>query len=242
MTTDNNGNRTLTREEIHAEIQARVSRIDKEFSAGFEFINAYPKSVTFFGSSRFAAGSEHYNQARALAGKIVKELDYAVLTGGSAGIMEAANRGAFEAGGESLGLNIKLPREQHPNEYTTASIDFSYFFVRKVALSFAAEAYIFFPGGFGTLDEFFEIVTLVQTHKIRKVPIFLVGKDYWEPLQKFIKENIYEVHQAISKHDMDLYKITDDATEIIEAIRNAPVHGGLRQHHSKPEATAEAVS
>jgi len=230
----------LTKEELQAEIKARVSRIDKEFSAAFEFITSYPKSVTFFGSARFAVGSEHYNQARELAAKIVRELGYTVLTGGSAGIMEAANRGAFEAGGESLGLNIKLPREQHPNEYTTSSIDFSYFFVRKVALSFAAEAYIFFPGGFGTLDEFFEIVTLVQTHKIRKVPIFLVGRDYWEPLQKFVRENIYEVHQAISKHDMDLYKITDDGDEIIAAIKDVPVHNGINHKHSKPEAAAQA--
>lgn len=232
----------LTKEEIQAEIKARVSRIDREFSAAFAFINSYPKSVTFFGSSRCAPGSEHYAQARSLAVRIVRELGYTVITGGSAGIMEAANRGAFEAGGQSLGLNIKLPREQHPNSYTTASIDFSYFFVRKVALSFAAEAYIFFPGGFGTLDEFFEIVTLVQTHKIRKIPIFLVGKDYWEPLQKFIKENIFEIHQAISKHDMDLYKITDDAEEIVTAIRNVPIHNGIDHHRTESKGPDYAAS
>jgi len=227
-------NHPLTKEELQAEIGARIKRIDKEFCAAFEFITSYPRSVTFFGSARTARGSEHYNQARALAAKIVRELGYTILTGGSAGIMEAANRGAFEAGGESLGLNIKLPREQPANEYTTASIDFSYFFVRKVALSFAAESYVFFPGGFGTLDEFFEIITLVQTHKIRRVPIFLVGKDYWEPLQKFIKDNMYEIHQAISRHDMDLYRITDDGNEIVDAIRNVPVHSGTHLHRPKP--------
>lgn len=229
MIADNNNahdNLPLTKDQIQEEISGRVSRIDKEFSAGFEFIAQFPRSVTFFGSSRCSETSEHYIKARTLAGKIAKELHYTVLTGGSKGIMEAGNRGAFEAGGESVGLNIKLPKLQHENKYTTASMEFSYFFARKVALSFAAEAYLFFPGGFGTLDEFFEIVTLVQTHKIRKVPIFLVGKDYWEPLNVFIKENVLGLHQAISAHDMDLYTVTDDDTVIINTIRSVPVHDG----------------
>jgi uncharacterized protein (TIGR00730 family) len=140
--------------------------------------------------------------------------------------MEAANKGAFEAGGESVGLNIKLPLAQRENRYTTDAMEFSYFFVRKVALSFAAEAYLFFPGGFGTLDEFFEIITLVQTHKIRRVPIFLVGKDYWEPLHAFIRENVYELHRAIAEGDMALYDITDDEEAIIQAIQAVPVHDG----------------
>ncbi len=221
--TNSTNNLPLTREEIQAEIKSRISRIDNEFSDGFQFLKSYPRSVTFFGSARFTETSEHYIKARSLAGKIAKELGYTVLTGGSNGIMEAANRGAFEAGGESVGLNIRLPQEQAGNRYTTASMDFSYFFARKVALSFAAEAYIFFPGGFGTLDEFFEIVTLVQTQKIRKVPIFMVGKDYWDPLNTFIKENMLELHQAISSSDLNLYSITDDDAEIINAIRTVPV-------------------
>jgi len=220
---------SLGKEEVNAQIQSRVARIDREFLAAFQFITNFPRSVTFFGSSRCTEESEHYIQARRLAGKIAKELGYTVLTGGSAGIMEAANRGAFEAGGESVGLNIKLPKEQSGNKYTTASIDFSYFFARKVALSFAAEAYIFFPGGFGTLDEFFEIITLVQTHKIRRVPIFLVGKDYWEPLNAFIRENILELHQAISRHDLNLYTITDDEDQILQAIRNVPISDGVKR-------------
>lgn len=217
----------MRREEMREQIASRVARIDREFLEAFEFIAGFPRSVSFFGSSRFNEDSEHCVQARRLAERIVKELGYTVLTGGSAGIMEAANRGAFEAGGESVGLNIKLPKKQSHNRYLTASIDLSYFFVRKVALSYAAEAYIFFPGGFGTLDEFFEIVTLIQTHKIRRVPIFLVGKDYWEPLEHFIRENIYEIHQAISKGDLELYKIADNDDEIIAAIRGVPVHDGM---------------
>jgi uncharacterized protein (TIGR00730 family) len=221
----------LTKEEINVSIQTMVSRIEKEFMAAFEFIRNYPRSVTFFGSTRFREENEHYIKARNLAGKIVKELGYTVLTGGSAGIMEAANRGAFEAGGQSVGLNIKLAQKQRRNAYATASIEFSYFFVRKVALSFAAEAYLFFPGGFGTLDEFFEIATLVQTHKIRRVPIFLVGKDYWEPLNEFIVENVFGLHHAIDQDDLTIYRITDDDDEILEAIRNVPVHDGGFHHH-----------
>lgn len=221
----------LTKEQIRDEINGRVNRISKEFSQGFEFISQFPRSVTFFGSARFTEDSEHYIKARLLAGKISKILGYTIITGGSHGIMEAANRGAFEVGGESVGLNIRLPKEQSRNKYTTSSSEFSYFFARKVALSFSAEAYIFFPGGFGTLDEFFEIITLVQTHKIRKVPIFLVGRDYWEPLNKFIKENILELHKAIGKHDMELYSVTDDDEKIISAIRDTPVHDG--HIHSK---------
>jgi len=223
----NPGAEPLSKEEIASQIKSRVARIEREFLAAFDFIVGFPRSVTFFGSSRCTEGSPHYVQARRLAGKIAKELGYTVLTGGSSGIMEAANRGAFEAGGESVGLNIKLPKLQHANGYTTASIDFSHFFVRKVALSYAAEAYIFFPGGFGTLDEFFEIITLVQTHKIRRIPVFLVGRDFWEPLDHFIRREVHEIHGAIDKHDLTLYTITDNDEEIVEAIRKAPIHDGL---------------
>lgn len=240
MTTDSNETKRshpLSREELHREIQSRVSRIDKEFAAAFEFLTKFPRSVTFFGSTRLTPQSEHYRKAERLAGKIVKELGYTVLTGGSAGIMEAANKGAFEAGGQSVGLNIKLPKVQHSNQYTTDTAEFSYFFARKVALSFAAEAYIFFPGGFGTLDEFFEIITLVQTHKIRRVPIFLVGKDYWEPLHAFIKENVYEVHRAIAESDMNLYTITDHEEKIVQAIRAVPVQDGhMRRNDAEPRS------
>lgn len=223
----------LTKEEIQREITARVSRIDKEFTEAFEFISRFPRSVTFFGSSRFTEESEHYIKARALAGKIAKELGYTVLTGGSAGIMEAANRGALEADGESVGLNIRLPKHQKSNQYTTASIEFDYFFVRKVALSFAAETYLFFPGGFGTLDEFFELVTLIQTHKIRRVPIFLVGRDFWEPLNAFMRENMLTLHHAVDEKDLDLYKITDSDEEVIAAIRAVPVRPLYHHHHPR---------
>ncbi|MDO8594422.1 MAG: TIGR00730 family Rossman fold protein [bacterium] len=232
----------ISRGEFCTEMEKRVARIAKEFHDGFIFITSYPKSVSFFGSARFTPDNPHSKQAEHLAGRIVKEIGYAVTTGGNAGIMEAANKGAFEAGGESIGLNIRLQQEKHGNSFTTASLDFSYFFSRKTMLSYAAEAYIFMPGGFGTLDELFEIITLVQTRKIRRIPIFLVGKDYWEPLDTFIRTTLYEVHQTISKHDLDLYVVTDDEDEILEAIRKVPIADGLMHQHHKEKKTAPGLS
>ena len=145
-----------------------------------------------------------------------------VVTGGGPGIMEAANKGAFEAKGKSLGLTIKLPQEQTTNPYITNEVSFNYFFSRKVCLSFSAEAYLFFPGGFGTLDELFEILTLVQTRKIEKVPIILVGNDYWTALDAFIKEHLLS-KEMIDSEDITLYSISENEDEIIEIIRNAPV-------------------
>ena len=212
----------LTKKEIEYASKLRVSRISMEFSRGFKFIQKYPKSVSFFGSARFKEDNEHYKKARALANRL-SLLGYAVVTGGGPGIMQAGNHGAYDAGGESVGLNIRLPNEQVVNPYVKDSIDFYYFFSRKVTLSFSAEAYLYFPGGFGTLDEFFEILTLVQTHKIPQIPIILVGSDYWNPLNDFIQKNLLEKHSAISPEDIDLYKILDDDDEIIEVIKNAPI-------------------
>ncbi len=212
----------LSRDEIHRIIKGKVHRIDREFTSAFEFIKNYEKSVTFFGSARFTENNDHYQKARELAKKIAG-LGYTILTGGGGGIMEAANRGAFEAGKQSVGLNIRLPRQQVLNSYTTDSIQFDYFFVIKTALSFAAEAYLFFHGGFGTFDEFFEILTLIQTHKIRRVPIILVGSDYWNELNNFIKNVMYGKHQSIDAKDMDLYTITDDNEKILEIIKQVPI-------------------
>jgi uncharacterized protein (TIGR00730 family) len=217
----------MTLLEISESAQKRVALISEEFSDGFDFINNYPRSVTFFGSARTKEDSPYYTKARELAGRIVKELHYSVLTGGGPGIMEAANRGAFEAGGNSLGLTIELPREQIANKYLTDSEDFHYFFSRKVCLSFSAEAYLFFPGGFGTLDEFLEILTLVQTAKIPRAPIILVGKDYWEPLQNFFKEVLLE-HKTVDDEEMYFYTITDDDDLILKLIKEAPVRFGLK--------------
>jgi uncharacterized protein (TIGR00730 family) len=195
--------------------------IDREFKRGFDFIQNIQKSVTFFGSARFGENDHYYKKARHIAGRISTELNYAVITGGGPGVMEAGNRGAYEAGGTSIGFNIELPFEQVRNPYLTSYLDFYYFFSRKVLLSFAAEAYIFYPGGFGTLDEFFEIITLVQTGKIHDVPVILVGKEFWTALDEFIKIHMLDLHGAINAEDRQLYTITEDEDEIIEIIKKA---------------------
>lgn len=212
----------LTKQDIEHASKLRVSRISREFSRGFKFIKKYPKSVSFFGSARFKEDNEHYKKARVIAKKLSSE-GYTIVTGGGPGIMQAGNHGAHDAGGNSVGLNIRLPMEQVINPYVKESVDFYYFFSRKVALSFSAEAYLYFPGGFGTLDEFFEILTLVQTHKIPKVPIILVGSDFWNPLNDFIKKHLLERHCSIDPEDINLYKITDDDDEIINIVKNAPM-------------------
>lgn len=202
---------------------SRASRIATEFDRGLKFVKKYPKSVTIYGSARFKPGTPHYDDARKLGARLAK-LGYAVVTGGGPGIMEAANRGAKEVGGDSIGLNIELPNEQILNPYTTDSLSFYYFFSRKTTMSFAAEAYIYYPGGFGTLDEFFEIITLIQTKKIRVTPIILVGSDFWKPLEEFIIKTMLQTHAAINKNDLKLFTITDDHAEIEKIVLSAPVY------------------
>ncbi len=205
----------------------RVEEITREFTNGFKFLEDYPQSVTFFGSTQFKEGNPYYDSARTLASRIAKELDYSVITGGGPGIMEAANRGAFDAGGKSVGLTIKLPNEQIINQYIHKGIDSYYFFVRKVILSFSSEAFIFYPGGFGTLDEFFEIITLVQTKKLEGVPIICVGSDYWNSLEKFM-ESCLVTRGTIAEGDLKLFTITDDHDEIIDLIKKVPIRNSLR--------------
>lgn len=200
---------------------SRASRIANEFDRGLKFVKKYPKSVTVYGSARFKESNVHYKDARKLAFEISRR-GYTVITGGGPGIMEAANRGAKEAGGQSVGLNIKLPHEQIINPYVTDSMNFFYFFSRKTTMSFSAEAYIFYPGGYGTLDELFEILTLVQTHKIHRIPIILVGSDFWKPLAAFLTEQCYKIHAATARKDLDLFLITDDHKEILDIVTAAP--------------------
>ncbi|MDQ3014850.1 MAG: TIGR00730 family Rossman fold protein [bacterium] len=224
-------NQPITLHEVEEEIEKRLSLIDKEFSRGFDFIKGQPKTVTFFGGSRFPEENEYYQRARRIAAKL-SPLGYSIVTGGGPGIMEGANRGAFETEGKSMGLSIKLPNEQVRNPYLTDSIDFYYFFTRKVMLAFSAEAYLFFPGGFGTFDELFEILTLVQTKKIEKVPIILVGSDFWNEVEAFMKKNMLEKNQAIDEQDLSLYQILDDEDAVIKAIQSAPIRVGVRLKHS----------
>lgn len=215
--------RVLSKHEINKNIDEHIAEITKEFRDGFEALKKYPKSVTIFGSSHSTPASPHYRAAQELAYRIIKELDYSVITGGGPGIMAAANLGAQEAHGNSVGLTIDLPHEQHTNPYVTSGVDFKYFFARKSMLFFSAEAFVFFPGGLGTFDEFFGIITLIQTGKIPRVPVILMGKDFWNPLKDFMKTYMLEEHHAIDPGDLDLFVITDNADKVMEIIKKAPV-------------------
>lgn len=212
----------MTMGELGATIDNRIKNIQEEFKVGLDLINQYHKSVTFFGSARLHEEDKYYQKAVSLA-SLLSENGYAVTTGGGPGIMEAANKGAYLAGGPSIGLTIELPNEQAVNPYVTAQAGFYYFFTRKVCLSFSAEAYVYFPGGFGTLDEFFEIITLVQTKKIPKVPIILVGKEFWQPLHDFIQNVLSKHFKTIDQIDMNLYHILDDEKTIVDLIKMSPV-------------------
>lgn len=211
-----------------ADIKQRMKRINEDFRQGFEMIQKHPDTVTFFGSARVGEDDKYYRQARALAKKIVEDLKITIVSGGGSGIMEAASRGAQDAEGRSLGMTIELPYEQVTNDYLTHSVDFYYFFSRKVALAFSARAYVYFPGGFGTLDEFFEILTLKQTGKIPPIPIILYGSEYWRPLLDFIEHSLRDKYQTISPKDSDLYVLSDSFDEIVGIIASA-------KHQARPQ-------
>ncbi len=213
----------LSKHKINKDIHDHMNEITKEFREGFEELKKYPKSVTICGSSRATPMNPHYRIAQELAFRIVKELGYSVVTGGGPGIMAAANLGAQESHGNSVGFTINLPHEQHNNPYITNRTHLNYFFVRKALLTFSAEAYIFLPGGYGTMDELFSILTLIQTDKIPKIPIILIGKDFWNPLKDFLKTQLLDKHHTIDHSDLDLFIITDSMDKVIEIIKNAPV-------------------
>jgi uncharacterized protein (TIGR00730 family) len=195
----------------------RIFRIMSEFVSGFDVLRKYSTAATFFGSARLKPQDPLYKDAEALAAKLAKK-GYTIITGGGPGIMEAANVGAFKVGGKSVGLNIILPMEQKLNPYVTESESFHFFFSRKVMLAFASEVYVYFPGGFGTLDELFEIVTLVQTGKIQKLPIVLYGKDFWKPIFEFFEKQLASKYKTISPEDLELFHIVDSVEEAYDYI------------------------
>ena len=196
----------------------RVFKIMAEFVDGFDLLKKYGLAATFFGSVRLTPESHYYQEAAELAGRLAK-IGYSVITGGSAGIMEAGNKGAHDAGGSSVGLNIRLSDDQAYNGYLTDSFTFDHFFVRKVMLAFASEVYVYFPGGFGTLDEFTEIVTLVQTKKIKPVPILLYGKGFWDPFIALFRTHLLDGYATISEEDMDLFVVVDSVDEAFAYIQ-----------------------
>ncbi|MFH1008730.1 MAG: TIGR00730 family Rossman fold protein [Candidatus Latescibacterota bacterium] len=203
-------------ESFRTEDTWRVFRIMAEFVEGFETLSKIGPAITVFGSARTKPGTSVYDDAEEV-GRLLVQAGYAVITGGGPGIMEAANKGAKEAGGTSVGLNIDLPMEQIPNPYTTHSLSFRYFFARKMMLVKYAKAFVIFPGGFGTLDEFFESVTLIQTLRIEAFPVILLGHAHWEGLLHWMKSQLLGGGH-ISPEDMHIFEIVERPEEVLQAI------------------------
>jgi len=208
----------------------RTLRIMGEFVEGFDALADIGPAVSIFGSARIGRRNRYYGAARRLAAALAKQ-GFAIITGGGPGVMEAANRGAKEAGGVSIGCNIELPFEQGLNEYVDLGMEFRYFFVRKVMFVKYAEAFVIFPGGFGTLDELFEALTLIQTGKVEHFPVVLYGREYWEGMMQWIREKpLYE--EKIAPEDLRLVTITSDIDEACEAI--------TLHHRSRQQAQAQS--
>lgn len=200
----------------------RIFRIMAEFIEGFEVLSKIPPAVSIFGSARTHPDDSDYKKTEETAAKLVKK-GYAIVTGGGPGIMEAANKGASEAGGVSVGLNINLPEEQKPNKYIGTYLDFRYFFVRKVMFVKYSVAFVIFPGGLGTLDELFESVGLIQTRKIKPFPVILVGREYWKGLMNWMKSTVLEGGK-ISPEDINLFHIIDEPDEIVNFVKKNQPH------------------
>ena len=188
-----------------------------EFVDSFESMSKIGPAVTVFGSARTRKNEAMYRKA-VQTGRLLVESGFAVITGGGPGIMEAANKGASEAGGVSVGLNIQLPSEQKPNSYINHPLDFRYFFTRKVCFVKYASAFVLFPGGFGTLDEYFEAITLIQTHRIERFPVVMIGRDYWRGMFDWMRQTMLK-SKCISPEDMDIFICVDEPREAVEHIR-----------------------
>lgn len=203
----------------------RIFRIMAEFIEGYEFLSKFHAEVTIFGSTRALPNSPYYKIAKEL-GLLLGRAGYTVITGGGPGIMEAANWGAYDAGGVSVGLDIDLPTEQRRNQFATKAMGFHYFFTRKVMLSASAQAYVFFPGGFGTLDEMTEMVTLIQTGKIpRDVPAILVGKKFWTPFLSWLDTEVREENRFLERDEIKILQLVDTAEEAFKIIQKTYERG-----------------
>jgi len=199
----------------------RLFKIMAEFVDGFDTLNEIGPAVSIFGSARLPKEDPIYELTYHIAKKL-SEAGYSIITGGGPGVMEAGNKGAKEGGGKSIGLNIKLPMEEKPNPYIDIKLDFRYFFVRKVMFLKYAQAYIGMPGGFGTLDEIFEAVTLIQTKRMKPFPLVLVGSDYWGPLMDWINEHLLK-KGYISSEDMELLTVMDDPDDVVKFIKKTVI-------------------
>jgi len=208
-------------DEITVQDSWRLFRIMAEFVDGFEALSKCQPAVSVFGSTRIEPGDEVYQKAERI-GQVLAENGFSVITGGGPGVMEAANKGAAAGGGKSIGLNIELPFEQKPNPYANIRLTFRYFFVRKVMFVKYAMAYIILPGGFGTMDELLEAVTLIQTQKIKPFPVFLVGSNYWKGFLDWIKKVVLK-EGKISPADLQILQIIDEPKEIVRSIKKTVI-------------------
>ena len=202
----------------------RIFRIIAEFVEGFEMLARIPPAVAIFGSARTKQGSVAYDRAEAIASILAKN-GFSVITGGGPGVMEAANKGASEAGATSIGLNIELPLEQKPNIFANKLLNFRYFFVRKVMFVKYSIAFVILPGGFGTLDELFEAITLIQTRKIKPFPVILVGKEYWKGLLDWIGDTLLR-EKMIAVEDLDIFKMVDTPEEVLHWVQDSRLRNG----------------
>lgn len=214
-------------EKFHEPVNYRdtwqIFRIMSEFVSGYQLLGKFEKTATIFGSARSTEDSFAYKEANKCGFLLGKE-GYAVITGGGPGVMEAGNKGAKESGTESVAISIQLPEEQILNPYVTKNEGFNYFFIRKIMLVSPAEAAIFFPGGYGTMDEIFELLDLIEIGKVKKIPVIAVGKDFWNPLIEFLKQSPLELIGSISQTHLDLLQIVDSAEEAVEIVRRSGVH------------------
>lgn len=210
-------NGLLERDNFTREDTWRIFRIMSEFVDGFEVLSKVGRAVSIFGSARTRPDTKFYKLGEEVAYHIAKA-GYAVITGSGPGLMEAANKGTKRAGGQSIGLNIHIPCEQKSNKYVDTLLDFRYFFIRKVMFVKYARAFVILPGGYGTLDEFFEAINLIQTQRIAKFPVILFGSEYWRGLIGWLKETVYK-HGNISKEDLDIFMIVDKPEEAAAAIK-----------------------
>ena len=204
----------------------RVFRIMAEFVEGFDELSKITPAVSIFGSARTKPGSKYYRITEKISA-MLSENGFTVITGGGPGIMEAGNKGAYNKGGTTVGLNIELPHEQKPNPYVKKALNFRYFFARKVMFVKYATAFVILPGGYGTMDELFESITLIQTKKINPFPVVLVGKEYWSGLISWMKKEMLG-RGFIDKEDLDIFKITDNPNEVLKIINGYCKHRGIR--------------
>lgn len=225
ITTDDIKNGCITLAGKEGE-EAKLCMIEEEFRQGIDAMTNRGPSVTFYGSARLKPDHPEYIRAYNLSYRIAKELGYTIMSGGGGGIMEAANKGAFDAKVESIGLTIRLPKEQSTNPYVTKEIPFHFFFARQVSMQYTTEACIYCAGGTGTMYEFFEMLTHLQTGKIGPIPIVLFGVEFWTPIKNLIQEQFVEKYQTISAFDLDRFIITDDMDQVLDIVKKSKIRTG----------------